>query len=302
MTLVASAPAGAATLNLCDLLDKNSFFYQTACGGSIVSGNSFSQTIGAPGRVSNVVMTNVILPGVQPKAAERVAKMPMALGAVLKYDDVTFKRSGDDVDVDVYGALLGFSAERDRLTYGVMVPYDYMNFSNSEVDNVNQIGVVLYGKYKVVDNEKYAISLSANGSYVYADLDLKDGSDSINTFGAGVGATFTLNASEKVIPSLAVAYQYNHDDTDIEDYHLFKTGLNVGLLPSEKVAVNVFGIYNIDGTSYPDGISKDNYFDIGTEISYLISDAFNLTLGFKKVVDLRDFDSNMYYLGTVWRF
>lgn len=296
-TVIAAVPAGAVIFNPCDLLDKGGIFYQQYCG-SVVSGSPYSQTIGAPGIVTNTVITNLVLPAAQPKAVKR----PKLFGAVLKYEDVTFKGSGTDVTGSVYGTVIGLSADNDKFTYGIMVPYDYMKFNNSTVHNVNQIGSIIYGKYRVLDNENYALALSANGNYMYSDINFANGSDRINTLGAGVGATFTLHAGETVIPSIGLTYQYNHDDTDIKEYHFLKTGLNVGFLPSEKVAINVFTIYNIDASTYPRGLTKDNYFDIGAEFSYLISDAFNLTLGFKSVAGLKNYASNMYYFGALIQF
>lgn len=297
LMVIAVVPAGAASFNLCDLLDKGSILYQQYCG-SVVHGSPYSQTVGAPGIVSNTVVTNLVLPAAQPKAV----KIPKLLGAVIKYEDVTFKSSGADVTGSVYGTVLGLSADNDKFTYGIMVPYDYMKFNNSTVHDINQIGSIIYGKYRALDNEKFALALSANVNYMYSDLNLAQGADRINTFGAGAGATLTLHAGETVIPSLGLSYQYNHDDTAIRDYHFLKTGLNVGFLPSEKVAINVFTIYNMDASTYPQGLTKDNYFDIGTEFSYLISNAFNLTLGFKSVAGLKNYASNMYYFGALIQF
>ena len=77
-------------------------------------------------------------------------------------------------------------------------------------------------------------------------------------------------------------------------------GLRLGV----NAAVALFGTWTYDATAFSrirEGSDRD-YFDLGLEATWNVSPSWKLTGGYKKVLGLEDFDSNMVFLGTLLRF
>jgi hypothetical protein len=124
--------------------------------------------------------------------------------------------------------------------------------------------------------------------------------DDVNTIGFGAGGSVTVN-TDPVVPSVGVSYNYSHDDGETGDYHLIKVGTNVGLVLHPRFVVTPYAIWTSDQTDYEEG-DADDYFDTGVEMAYRLDTGWQFSLGYKKVVDLDNFDSDQVYLGALWKF
>ncbi|MDZ7762132.1 MAG: hypothetical protein U5L00_18000 [Desulfovermiculus sp.] len=299
--------------DFCDMLNPNSDVYATYCEGdyddSGFSPELFSSTVGSVGRTTSLVNQYLVVETAKPRprssdAATRIGKMPNSIGPSLRYEDVTFEHFGKDENADIYGGTLGFAVDRDRTTYGIMIPYDHMSFDDSGIDSVDQFGGILYAKHRIpFDQNRYTLNLIGNANYMYSDVDVKSseyGDDEVNTIGGGAGVSITKNG-DVFVPTLGASYQYNHDDGDTGDYHTVKTGVNAGIYLTQQLPLNIYGIYTMDLTDY-EHADEENFWDLGVELAYQISTGMELSVGYKKVLDYDDFESDQIYLGSVWYF
>lgn len=306
MSMITTMPIDiyAADSLYCQLADPNSFFYKNYCARNAgLTAPAASATIAPTGRASNTVMQELVLPTEKPSNYAKAFNLKKDIGPMLRYENIDLDKNNSDEGADVYGTSLIFAQDMDNLSVGVIIPYDYMLFNDSTVDDIKQIGTMLFAQYRVpIMDEQYMVALSTNVNYFFAKIDFEDkGDDDLNSVGAGLGATFKVLRWNTVVPTFGVSYQYQNDDTDVSDHHLFKTGLNLAWLPAPKWALNAFGIWNADLTDYDPG-DNDEFWDLGIEVNFQATQTWNLSLGYKKVVALEDFDSDQIYIGAVWKF
>ncbi len=296
--------------NTCNLLSLGSVLYQQYCGGTVTDTPSYSNTVGATGTVVNTITSNVVMPSVVPLITQEKDKAVMqsgmrlrTLGAMLKYENAEF-RTGDMPEADIYGGMLGFAMDTERFTFGVIVPYNYMDFSRSDIKDINQMGGVAFAQYRMPIRDRYELSFHATLDYIWEGINRKVNDDDINTMGGSLGMSLKTRCSDMLEPSVMVFYHYGHDDGEIGDHHLIRTGMNLAVYPNKTIAMNIYGLANFDETDYPQNIAvtDDLYWDAGIEMAYQATDTFNFTAGYKKVLGMEKFDSDMVYIGSLWKF
>lgn len=293
--------AGAFLLANVHSLINDSLLPTLGAGG----GNEAAAYVGASGKTTRLVFNQLVLPSAKTRsqkaaeAAQAVTKMPQTVAATVRYEKADFEES--DNNGDIYGFNLGYAVDVDNMTFGVMIPYDHLDFDLFDADRV---GAILYGQYSQDINEQTTMALTVNTNYMYTDLDIDNfGSEDVNTFGGGISGSFTYDG-DMFVPSFGVSYQYNQDDTDVkdDDQHLIKVGTNMGFRVKENMVFNCFGVWNIDVTDYDNEPDDDDYFEVGLELNAYLSETWSLSGGYKKVISLDDFDSDQVYLGAVWKF
>lgn len=277
---------------------------EAALISGVGGGDLAASAAGPAGRITRLFFQNVVMPSAMTRdqkktAAASTVKMPRTMGGTFRYENIDFDNL-EDGDGDIYGTNLGFDWTMDNVTVGMMVPYDYLAL---DFANGNRVGTVLYGRYDYQLTDTLTLGGSANFNYMYTDMNTAFGDDSINMYGGGAGLSLTYDA-DTFVPTLGFAYQYSKDDSDLDDdeQHLIKLGFNLGTRLGEKAVVNIFTVWNYDATSYNIDTVDDNYFDIGAEVNWNLTDAWGFNIGYKKVADLDDYDSNQFYLGSIWKF
>lgn len=296
--------------NACNLLSPGSVLYQQYCAGAVTDSPSYSNTVGATGTVVNAITTNVVMPSVVPLITQEKDKATMqsgmrirTLGAMLKYENAEF-RTGAMPEADIYGGMLGFAMDTEQFTFGVIAPYNYMDFRRSDIKDINQLGGVAFAQYRMPIKDRYELSFHATLDYIWEGINRKVNDDDINTLGGSVGMSLKARCSDMFEPSVMVMYHYGHDDGEIGDHHLIRTGMNLAIYPNKTIALNLYGLANFDETDYPKNVTvtDDLYWDAGIEMAYQATDTFNLTGGYKKVLGMEKFDSDMVYIGSLWKF
>jgi len=319
VTYLASGPTGSNWINLQEELEVaaageatssqiSTFIDYLARGNtdgaidymmSIFGGSpaTLSSPVSSSQRASETVMRDLVIPAVKTKkekkkAAEVKGKYPRLVAGYLRYEKV----DAGSQDTDIYGLSIGLAWDVDNISYGFVIPYDYMEVGGVDTHRIGTIGFIQYHKPLLED---FTLGLTANLTYMYLDL---DGSN-IQAYGGGPSVSITYEKGDLFIPSLAVSYQYTTDDSgSSNDYqHLVKIGLNLGFRAGEDAVVNLFGIWNRDVSSYMED-RTNSFGDVGIEAHYNISETFTLSGGFKTVVGYEDFDANTIYLGGLIRF
>lgn len=276
-----------------------------AYGDSIFAGRIFGplkEVATASSQTTNLVMSNLALPVATTKKEKedqdkaKGAKRARLLDAQLRYEHVDFNNT---TVANISGLSLGVAMDSDNFTYGAYVPYDYVRLKNSDFD-MHRIGLILFGQYNLKLSDNLQSTFNLNLPYTRMDF---TGTGDVNVYGGGGGVNLTYD-SGVVVPSVAVQYQYSKTDQDGDNYqHLIATGGNVGFRVGEMIVLNCFGIWNYDASSYlSDNDGDRDYFDVGGEIKYNVSETFSLDLGYKKVLGLEKVDSDMVYLGSVGNF
>ncbi|MEA3466409.1 MAG: hypothetical protein U9R29_10460 [Thermodesulfobacteriota bacterium] len=258
------------------------------------------------GVTSRLVMQNLVIPAAKTRAAkkkedaQKALNMPRTFGAALSWEDVDFDNSGENGDL--YGATIGMAWDNENISYGFMLPYDYLDFDSFDA---HRIGLLGFGQYNLELSDSLSTSFTGHLNYTYTDLDLDNGgSDDVNMFGGGLSAAITLD-KDLYILSTGVTYLYNTDDTDFDndEQHLIKWGVNAGVRNGDNGVFNVFAVWNSDITDYDNDPDVDeDYYEVGMEGSFTLSDTFGMTIGYKKVIELDDFDADQVYLGSTWKF
>jgi hypothetical protein len=189
----------------------------------------------------------------------------------------------------------------DNFSVGFLVPYDFLDLQSFDA---HRIGAVGYGQYHLPLNGPAILNFTLNGNYTYTAINRSDLSD-VNTFGGGMTLSLTLD-QDPFVGSGALSYQFNADDSgSIDDkQHLLKVGGTLGMRLGANAAVTLFAAWTYDMTDHSvtrQGLDKD-YFDLGVELAWNLSPNWRISGGYKTVLGLQDFDSNMVFLGTLVRF
>jgi hypothetical protein len=281
---------------------------QEAAGGT-GGGNLGISTISAAGTTSSILFNQVVLPKVettsereskQAELAQQLPRLPRTFGGMFRYEHVDFENGPSGLDGDIYLTNFQMAWDIENFSVGFLIPYEYLDLRSF---NANQIGTILYGEYSLHLSPIYTMGFIVNGNYIHSFID--QNIDDVNTFGGGLGASLTMDRNMFVIGS-AVSYQYNGDDTNLSNdhQHLIKIGANVGVRLGQNSVVNLFSTWNYDVTDYQQPVSNsdDNYFDLGIEVSWSISRTWKLNGGYKRILGLKDFESNQFFVGTLLRF
>jgi hypothetical protein len=272
-------------------------------------GNLGASTISAAGTTTLTVFNQVVLPRVETKReretkqeelARRLPMRPRTFGGTFRYENVNFESSASGLDGNIYSTNFQMAWDIEDFSVGFLIPYEYLDLKSF---NAHQFGTILYGQYNFRFTPVYTMAFTVNGNYVYSAIDHHI--DDVNTFGGGVGISLTMDRDIFVIGG-AASYQYNADDSNGPNahQHLIKLGTNIGVRIGQKSVVNLFSSWNYDPTDYKQIITKtdDNYFDLGIEASWSLTTTWNLNGGYKRILGLRDFDSNQFFIGTLLRF
>ncbi|MFO7760521.1 MAG: hypothetical protein ACQES8_04765 [Thermodesulfobacteriota bacterium] len=256
-----------------------------------------------PQQTANLVQRDLILPAVKTRAAKekeaarQALKMPQSFGAALRYQNIDPEGSDDG---DLYGANLAMMWDNNALTYGVMVPYDNIDFDNFDA---NRIGLVGFGQFRQQIQQNLGLTYTGYLNYNNTNVSIGSSDDDINNYGGGLAASLNMDLDTYTLGA-SLAYQYNKDDsnTDDDDQHLLKTGIKGGYRFGQNTAVALFGIWTCDVTDYEDDPDDDDYFEIGAEVSASLSDTWTLNFGAKDLVDKNDLNIQEVYLGSIWKF
>ncbi len=288
-----------------DILDKEAvlLLVAEALGIPITSAGSLTEPTSASATTSRLVFTELVVPTVQTTteknrlAAQKTQGGVRTFGGALRTEWVD--KAGDENGL-VSGFNLGLAYDVDNYTFGLMLPYDYFDFDSF---TSNRIGSVLFGQYHLGLTETLEATFTANLNYMFTDFRLSGNDDDLNTYGGGLSAGLRYS-QEAYELGCGVSYQYNEDDVELEDdsQNLVKLGGNVGYRVTPDQVVNLFSTWTYDATDYKYDYGDTDYFEIGTEYRANFSETWGMNVGYRKVVDLEDFDSDMVYLGTAWQF
>lgn len=274
-------------------------------GIPILSAGSIGTPAAAAATMSNLVFENLVVPSVVPKTEQKNKESQKQMGAARVFGgriSVDWVDVGDGAEEgNIYNFSIGVAQDFDNYTFGVIIPYDRLNFDSFDA---NRVGIMPYAQYHLELTDELKTTLSANLNYMYSDFDFDGGgNEKIDTYGGGL-STGLQYVQEKFELGCGVSWQYNKDDVDMEDdhQHLIKVGSNVGLHVTDEQVVNLFGVWNKDVTDYEADFGDDNYFDLGVEYRANFSGTWMFNVGYKKVVDLDDYDSDMIYIGSNFMF
>ncbi len=263
------------------------------------SSESFIETTSSAATSSRLVFSELVVPTMKTTAEQNrlaAAGGVRTFGGALRGEWV--EKAGDENGL-ITGFSLGLAYDEDNYTVGVILPYDYLDFDSYRA---NRLGPILYGQYHLGLTDSLEATLTANANYLFTDLRISEAED-INTYGGGL--SLGVRYSQEIFEiGVGGSYQYNQVDLDIEDddQHLVKAGANIGVRITDNQVINLFGTWNYDFTDYEVDLVDDEYFEIGTEYRANFTETWGMNVGYRKVADLEDYDSDMVYLGSSWQF
>ena len=165
---------------------------------------------------------------------------------------------------------------------------------------MDRFGAIGFLQYRMPVAEDVELGLTGSASYMFTYA----GDNDVTVTGIGPAVSVTYTGSDAFIPSMAVSYTYSKDNshTDIDYQHLIKVPVNLGFRIGENAVVNGFGIWNYDASDYMSDNDNRSFYDAGVEVQYYASETFSMSLGYKAVLDVENYESNTIYLGTLIRF
>jgi hypothetical protein len=285
--------------------DRDSILMMLAdyLGIPLFSAGSLTEPSSAAATTSRIVFDELVIPTVKTTTEKRREQEQKAKGGMRTFG-AALRTEWVDYDGGENGRISGFNLglayDEGDYTYGVIIPYDYFDFDSF---TANRIGSIFFGQYHLSLSQELEATFTANLNYMFTDFRLGGKDDDLNTYGGGlsVGLNYIQETYEL---GCGVSYQFNKDDVDLEDdeQHLIKTGANVGYRVTPDQVVNIFGTWNYDATDYKYDYGDDDYFEIGAEYRANFSETWVLNAGYRKVVDLDDYDSDLVYFGTMMQF
>lgn len=275
--------------------------------GGVGGGSLAASTISAAGKTSTLVFKELALPEAltlmdkEAKRAEagRVLSRPATFGGIGRYERIDFGEGGRSFTGNIYSTNVHLAWDIPQFSFGILIPYDHLDLQSV---TANMIGPVLYGRYTTSLGKDLSLGLTANSHYLYTAI---TSSSDVQTFGSGLSLSLALD-QETFFASGALSYNYNIDNSDAENnhQHLFKLGVRVGMRIGGNAMVNLFGVWTYDATDYknvPRG-ADDDYFDLGVDMAFNLSKTWKISGGYKKILGLQGFDSDLVFVGTLFRF
>lgn len=277
--------------------------------GSSGGGSLAVASLSASGLTSGLVFNQLVLPealttieqtSAQEGAAPEFLQRPRTIGGMFRYENISLQQGGLDLDGHSYTTNLQFAWDRDRFSFGVLLPYDFLNLQSFDA---HIVGLVPFVQYHLPVSPIYTVAFTVNGNYAHTAFNRQLGD--LNTYGGGISLSVTRDQDLLILRG-ALSYQYNHDDTaDINDHqHLLKFGADVGVRIGPQAIATLFVIWNYDPTTYKNVVnqSQNNYVDLGLEAGLSLSRTWKLTGGYKTVLGLSHFTSHQVFIGSLFRF
>jgi hypothetical protein len=291
--LLAELAAAVASDAQTNAATSESFAYHSPDSGENSAPLVSSETpVASADKAGLRIIENILLPQAEPKAqkekkaAELAAGKPKVIGGTLTYEEFEYY----EIKGKTYEVLGGFEKSLDNnIAAGFFAPISYVDVDGGDW---TKLGVTGYLK-KNFPRENYDFSLGLNISCEQAWMNVEDVNDSF-AYGAGPMASVNfLLRNIQVAFGGNLAYMAN---SEYDAVSILTSGLNIGIPVKNDLALNLTAYRN-------DNFDSDSdYWELGGSGTYMVSDAFGMTLGFKTVTGLDNFDSNTYHFGGTWRF
>ncbi|MEY3882164.1 MAG: hypothetical protein RIQ94_2960 [Pseudomonadota bacterium] len=270
-----------------------------------LSSTSLAST-SASSKVSNTIFNTIINPAIQTRTQQQQSKTLQKLivsVADLKYERAQFTDTNDKGNIGGFTASASYDIN-EKFSFGAVIPYDYLSFNTFQA---HRTGVIIYAKNTLKLPSSFELSTAINGNAMYtASQDrVTNRVTQLGTFGGGFSTRLKFdNNDSNFVPSVAFSYQYNQDSTNIQDnyQHLIKLGPSLGYRVLDNATIQVAGSWTKDISQYKQLQNGNDFYDVGVEGTWLISDEWQLRSGYKKVLGLTNFESDSFYLGSSLKF
>ncbi len=257
-------------------------------------------------KVNDTVYNSIINPSIQTRAQQKQQLDRPIQKLIVAVTDLRYERA-EFTDTNNTGNIGGFAASgsydiNKNFTVGAVVPYDYLSFKTFDA---HRTGIILYGKNTLKLPSHFELSSAINGNYMYTATQFKVlGDNRLSTYGGGFSTRMTFDNNSSFVPSAAFSYQYNEDNSNFQDnhQHLVKLGPSLGYRVLDNATIQVSGNWTKDITDYKQLQNGNDYYDVGIESGWVISDTWQLRGGYKKILGLANFESDSFYLGSSAKF
>lgn len=273
---------------------------QTALSSSSLASTSASS------KVSDTIFNTIINPSIQTRTQQQQSKTLQKLivsVADLKYEHARFTDTNDRGNIGGFTASASYDIN-ENFSLGAVIPYDYLSFNTFQA---HRTGIIMYAKNTLKLPSGFELSTAINGNVMYtASQDrVTNRVTQLGTFGGGFSTRLKFdNNDSNFVPSVAFSYQYNQDSTNIKDnyQHLIKLGPSLGYRILDNATISVAGSWTKDISQYKQLQNGNDFYDVSIEGAWLISDAWQLRGGYKKVLGLTNFESDSVFLGSSLKF
>lgn len=86
---------------------------------------------------------------------------PCTLGGIFRYEHIHWQQRGWDLDVNSYATSLQLTWDRDRVSFGALLPYDFLDFERFQG---HIVGLVPFVRYRLPLSTSSTVAFTANGN------------------------------------------------------------------------------------------------------------------------------------------
>ena len=124
---------------------------------------------------------------------------------MFRYEHLQGHQGGLNLDGDSYATTLQCAWDRDRCSFGVLLPYDFLALQSFDA---HIVGLVPFVQYRLPVSALSTVAFTATGQYAHTAI--TNPFADLNTYGGGVSLSVTRDAEFLVVRG-ALAYQYYVD-------------------------------------------------------------------------------------------
>lgn len=193
---------------------------------------------------------------------------------------------------NIYGATFGWERETQKSRYGIVVPYDRIDFDSSALDG-DMITLNPYYHY-ILTRDPVTISV---GPYAIFNYQWYADSDNTSIWGGGLFGSMDYWFNDHWWVRLTSQVEYLDADIDFNSSNAmrFRYGVATGAWITERLGGRIFYLGTISDEEFFGG--DDKFGIVGAEISGAVTDAFSLSLGYAHDLNYDQVEVHTLYLG-----
>ncbi|MBN1516942.1 hypothetical protein JXA32_10285 [Candidatus Sumerlaeota bacterium] len=207
--------------------------------------------------------------------------------AMLRY--TRFQSGG--AEGNIFGLTFGWEKETDRWRYGVVVPYDHIDY-DSTVRDGDSFTISPYLQYIAL---REPVRITA-GPYLIFNYTFINNNDDFDMHGAGLSASMEKYFNRMYLRyGSSVEYVDTNVDLPTNSVVRWRNGITLGATITDSIESRLYFMNTISDEGLLGG--DDNYSSLGAEVAARVSDAFAMTLGLQTSIGHADTTVYSVYFG-----
>ncbi|WP_089936943.1 hypothetical protein [Candidatus Entotheonella palauensis] len=283
----------------------NDLLPPTARAARTGAGTIASNPIGTPGTFAPATKTQLDREEKTAELAQQRPRRPYAFAASLSHERFEFNVGDRKQDGHITLSTAQMLWVINDFTLGVLLPFERIEIElATETIDFFRFGLAGLAQYQLPLNEVLTARATFLGRYSFGSF--SDQNSDRHTLTLGTGASLAADL-DVVSGTVGMSYHFAAEDDNPdgnETQHVVRLGGDLGVRLGRRLALTGFGAWTLDVTDYTGRQSDidDSYGEVGGELAWSLSPTWRLQGGYKRVIALADFESDLVFLSTIVRF